>query len=66
MQRYLLYTLLFCILLSFVQSIKKNEKAKKNVVDMTDADIEKIYEEWEVRLFLARYLNYFKLKFVAI
>jgi len=52
--------------LSFVQSIKKNEKAKKNVVDMTDADIEKIYEEWEVRLFLARYFNYFKLKFVAI
>jgi hypothetical protein len=49
MQRYLFYTFLFCILFSFVQNIKEKGKAKKNIVDMTDADIEKIYEEWEVR-----------------
>jgi hypothetical protein len=26
-------------------------KKKKNIVDMTDAEINKIYEQWEVRLF---------------
>ena len=30
------------------EEAKKEQKKKKSVVDMTDHEIEKIYEEWEV------------------
>ena len=38
-----------CLLSSLtVQGSKKEDKPKKDVLDMTDADIERLYEEWEV------------------
>lgn len=43
------FAFILLISISFVQNTDQIKKIKKNVVDMTDADIEKLYEEWEVR-----------------
>ena len=43
------FILFVIIFISFMQNTDQIKKVKKNVVDMTDSDIEKLYEEWEVR-----------------
>jgi hypothetical protein len=52
-QKFVYFILIIAIAASIKISHANNEesaknKPKKSVVDMTDAEIEKIYEEWEV------------------
>ena len=50
--------LLFAILFSVAFSLD-TKKGKKDVADLTDADLERIYEQWEVISFIfsRRYLD---------
>jgi hypothetical protein len=43
----LIYSLSVVVASNFVECTKLN--TKKSVVDMTDAEIERIYDQWEVR-----------------
>ena len=42
------FIFIFVVFISSVKNVEKKQKLKKNVVDMSDAEIEKLYEEWEV------------------
>jgi hypothetical protein len=50
--RVLLSCVVLILILNFVEcKEKKKVIGKKNIVDLNDAEVEKLYEEWEVRIF---------------